>query len=399
MNELPEIILKPGREKSLLRRHPWIFSGAINTIHGSPKLGETVAIVSSKGEFLAKAAFNPNSNISGRVWTWNQSEIVDENFLARRILHATEIRREQKDLIHSNAMRLVHAESDGLPGLVLDQYGEVCVVQFLTAGAEYWKEPIVDGIRTATQAKTIYERSNVDVRQLEGLSLSSGLLFGDAIGGQVEIVENDLKFLVDVVDGHKTGFYLDQRDNRYTARQISEGRKVLDCFAYTGGFSLNCALGGAKDIFVVDASATALEIARSNVQNNNLKNCNINYIEYDVFKYLRILRDQAESFDLIILDPPKFAPTAAQAERAARGYKDINLLALKLLNPQGYLLTFSCSGGISEELFQKIVAGAALDAGVEAVIVKRLFQAIDHPVALNFPEGAYLKGFLIKKLN
>jgi 23S rRNA (cytosine1962-C5)-methyltransferase len=399
MHELPEIILKPGREKSLQRRHPWIFSGAINTIHGSPKLGETVAIVSSQGEFLAQAAFNPNSNISGRVWTWNQSEIVDENFLAKRILHAIEIRREQKDLIHSNAMRLVHAESDGLPGLVLDQYGEVFVVQFLTAGAEYWKEPIVESIRTVAQAKTIYERSDVDVRQLEGLPLSSGLLFGSAIGGLVEIVENDLKFLVNVVDGHKTGFYLDQRDNRYTARQISAGRKVLDCFAYTGGFSLNCALGGAKDIFVVDASAPALEIARSNVQSNNLKNCNINYIEYDVFKYLRILRDQAESFDLIILDPPKFAPTAAQAERAARGYKDINLLALKLLNPQGYLLTFSCSGGISEELFQKIVAGAALDAGVEAVIVKRLFQAIDHPVALNFPEGAYLKGFLIKKLN
>jgi 23S rRNA (cytosine1962-C5)-methyltransferase len=394
MHELPEIILKPGREKSLQRRHPWIFSGAINTIHGSPKLGETVAIVSSQGEFLAQAAFNPNSNISGRVWTWNQSEIVDENFLAKRILHAIEIRREQKDLIHSNAMRLVHAESDGLPGLVLDQYGEVFVVQFLTAGAEYWKEPIVESIRTVAQAKTIYERSDVDVRQLEGLPLSSGLLFGSAIGGLVEIVENDLKFLVDVVDGHKTGFYLDQRDNRYTARQISAGRKVLDCFAYTGGFSLNCALGGAKDIFVVDASAPALEIARSNVQSNNLKNCNINYIEYDVFKYLRILRDQAESFDLIILDPPKFAPTAAQAERAARGYKDINLLALKLLNPQGYLLTFSCSGGISEELFQKIVAGAALDAGVEAVIVKRLFQAIDHPVALNFPEGAYLKGIL-----
>jgi len=399
MNELPEIILKPGREKSLLRRHPWIFSGAINTIHGSPRPGETVAIVSSKDEFLAKAAFNPTSNISGRVWTWNQSEIVDEDFMEKRLLHAIGIRREQKNLINSNAMRLVHAESDGLPGLVLDQYGEVYVVQFLTAGAEFWKDTLIESIRAATQAKTIYERSDVDVRKLEGLSLSSGLLFGEAISGPVEIVENDLRFLVNVVDGHKTGFYLDQRDNRYTARQISEGSKILDCFAYTGGFSLNCAFGGAKDIFMVDASAPALEIARSNVQNNKLNNCNIDYIELDVFKYLRMLRDQAESFDLVILDPPKFAPTAAQAERAARGYKDINLLALKLLNPQGYLLTFSCSGGISEEFFQKIIAGAALDAGVEAVIVKRLFQAFDHPVALNFPEGAYLKGFLIKKLS
>jgi 23S rRNA (cytosine1962-C5)-methyltransferase len=399
MTELPEIILKSGREKSLLRRHPWIFSGAINTIHGSPRPGDTVDVVSSKGEFLAKAAFNPKSNISGRVWTWNPSEIVDEDFLEKRLVHAIGIRREQKNLINSNAMRLVHAESDGLPGLVLDQYGEICVVQFLTAGAEFWKEVLVESIRAATQARTIYERSDVDVRQLEGLSPSSGLLFGDAISGPVEIEENDLKLLVDVITGHKTGFYLDQRDNRYAARLISERRKVLDCFAYTGGFSLNCALGGAKDIFMVDASGPALEIARSNVQTNKLNHCNINYIEYDVFRYLRILRDQAESFDLVILDPPKFAPTATQAERAARGYKDINLLALKLLNPHGYLLTFSCSGGISEEFFQKIIAGAALDAGVEAAIVKRLFQSIDHPVALNFPEGAYLKGFLIKKLN
>jgi 23S rRNA (cytosine1962-C5)-methyltransferase len=396
---MPEIILKPGRNKSLLRRHPWIFSGAINTIHGSPKPGETVDVVSSNGEFLAKAAFNSNSNISGRVWTWNQSETVDENFLEKRLLNAIGLRREQETLINSNAMRLVHAESDGLPGLILDQYGQVCVVQFLTAGTEFWKESLIEIIRTATQAKTIYERSDVDVRQLEGLSPLSGLLFGEEIDGPVEIVENKLKYLVDVIAGHKTGFYLDQRENRYMTRQISEGRKVLDCFAYTGGFSINCALGGAKDIFMVDASAAALEIARGNVQSNNLKNHHFNYIEQDVFRYLRTLRDQAESFDLVILDPPKFAPTAAQAERAARGYKDINLLALKLLNPQGYLLTFSCSGGISEDYFQKIIAGAALDAGVEAVILKRLFQSIDHPVALNFPEGAYLKGFLIKRLN
>jgi 23S rRNA (cytosine1962-C5)-methyltransferase len=396
---MPEIILKPGREKSLLRRHPWIFSGAISTSYGSPKSGETVDVVSSKGEFLAKAAYNPQSNISGRVWTWNQSDVVNPDFFEKRLLQSINIRREQKALINSNAMRLVHAESDGLPGLILDQYGEICVVQFLTAGVEFWKDTLVDIIRTSTQAKTIYERSDVDVRQLEGLPSTSGLLFGGEIHGPVEIIENEIKFLVDVITGHKTGFYLDQRENRSIARQISGGRKVLDCFSYTGGFSINCAVGGAEEIFLVDASATALNIARNNIRNNLLVDCNIKIMENDVFKYLRLLRDSAETFDLIILDPPKFAPTVAQAEHAARGYKDINLLALKLLNKNGYLLTFSCSGGISEDFFQKIIAGAALDAQVDAVIHKRLYQAIDHPVALNFPEGAYLKGFLIKKVN
>lgn len=398
MNEIPEIVLKQGREKSLLRRHPWVFSGAINTVNGSPQAGTIVNVVSSKGEFLAKAAYNPLSKISARVWTWEQSELINPEFFTTRLINAIETRRSHQSLIASNALRLVHAESDGLPGLILDQYDDILVVQFLTAGVEIWKDALVDIIRNVTQAKTIYERSDVEARKLEGLPSSSGLLYGKEIDGFVTIAENNLNFLVDVVAGHKTGFYLDQRENRFVARQISDGKRVLDCFAYTGGFSINCAYGGAKAIQMVDSSASALDIARNNVYNNNLDGNNITFIEQDVFKYLRMLRDQAEFFDLIILDPPKFAPTIAQAERAARGYKDINLLALKLLNKNGCLLTFSCSGGISEELFQKIIAGAALDAGVDASIVMRLHQAIDHPVALNFPEGAYLKGFLIQKI-
>ncbi len=396
---MPEIILKPGREKSLLRRHPWIFSGAVEAVHGSPKMGETVAVISSNGEFLAKAAYNPNSNIICRVWTWNESEQVNPNLFEDRLRLAIELRRNMSDLIPSNAMRLVHGESDGLPGLILDQYADVFVVQFLTAGIEFWRESIVDAIQRTTNTEVLYERSDVDVRHLEGLPLTNGLLIGNNLENPVMIIENEIKIIVNVVDGHKTGFYLDQRDNRFLARKISNDRRVLDCFSYTGGFAINSLVGGAKKVTLVESSTEALKNARKNILINNLGLDRVDFVEQDVFKYLRTLRDKGEYFDLVVLDPPKFAPTTSQVERAARGYKDINLLALKILNKGGYLLTFSCSGGVSEDLFQKIVAGAALDAGVEVVIIKRLHQSIDHPVALNFPEGAYLKGFLIQKMN
>lgn len=396
---MPEIILKPGREKSLLRRHPWIFSGAVADVHGSPKIGETVEIFSSTGDFLARAAYNPNSNIVGRVWTWDRSEQVDPKLLEDRLRRAIELRHKIKDLIQSNAMRLVHGESDGLPGLILDQYGDVYVIQFLSAGVEFWRDSIVDSIQRLTNASLLYERSDVDVRLLEGLPLNTGLLIGNNFDNPVMITENDIKIMVDIVGGHKTGFYLDQRDSRLLVRQVSAGCKVLDCFSYTGGFAVNSLVGNAKRVTLVESSATAINNARKNILINNLSMDHVDLIEQDVFKYLRTLRDKGEYFDLVILDPPKFAPTASQIEHAARGYKDINLLAFKILNKGGYLLTFSCSGGVGEDLFQKIVAGAALDAEVDAVILKRLHQAIDHPVALNFPEGAYLKGFLIQKRN
>jgi 23S rRNA (cytosine1962-C5)-methyltransferase len=331
------------------------------------------------------------------VWTWNPGEDVSPDLFERRIKLAIDLRHQLSEQIPSNAMRLVHGESDGMPGLIVDQYNDCVVVQFLTSGVEYWREILLEIILRLTNAKFIYERSDVDVRQLEGLPLQKGFLHGKDLINPVPIHENGLKILVDVVDGHKTGYYLDQRDNRLLARTISSGKKVLDCFSYTGGFALNALSSKAISVCLVDSSETALNVAKRNIILNNSSLENVTFIEQDVFKYLRILRDRAEFYDLIILDPPKFAPTVSQAERATRGYKDINLLALKLLNPGGYLMTFSCSGGVNEELFQKIIAGAALEAGADAKIIMRLHQAVDHPVALNFPEGAYLKGFLIQK--
>lgn len=396
---MPEVILKSGREKSILKHHPWIFSSAIRTVQGSPKPGQTIDVISSQGDLLARAAYNPNSNIAGRIWTWDPAEQVDQQFFEKKLNRSIELRNSLGALISSNALRIVHAESDGLPGLILDQYGDTYVIQFLSAGAEYWKGDIIQAILACTGALRIFERSDVDVRQLEGLTVSSGLVFGENMINPIEVIENDIRYLVDVVGGHKTGFYVDQRDNRLLARKIASHRKVLDCFSYTGGFTLNCLVGNAQSVTMVESSEQALDLARKNLSINHMDLSKVEFIEQDVFRYLRALRDRGETYDLIILDPPKFAPTASQAERAARGYKDINLLALKLLNTNGYLLTFSCSGGVSEELFEKIISGAALDAQVEAVILQRLHQAADHPVALNFPEGAYLKGFLIQKLN
>jgi 23S rRNA (cytosine1962-C5)-methyltransferase len=396
---MPEIVLKPGREKSVIKRHPWIFSGAIARINGSPKPGETVDVISSLGEVLARASINPKSNIAGRIWTWDPNEQVDRHFFEMKLFRSIESRQRLIGEIDSNAMRMVNAESDGIPGLIMDKYGDSYVVQFLTAGIDHWKAELIDIIQRLTSASIIYERSDVDARKLEGLPIKNGILFGELRHNPIEIIEHGVKYLVDITEGHKTGFYLDQRENRLLARKISSGRNVLDCFSYTGGFAVNCLIGNAKRVILVDSSDLALKGARKNILINRLNAENADFIAQDVFKYLRILRDRGETFDMVILDPPKFAPTFSQVERAARGYKDINLLALKILNKGGFLLSFSCSGGVNEELFQKIVAGAALDAGIYAVILKRLHQDVDHPVALNFPEGAYLKGFLIQKLN
>jgi 23S rRNA (cytosine1962-C5)-methyltransferase len=396
---MAEIILKNGREKSLLRHHPWIFSGAVAKILGSPRSGETIDVLSSDGQFLAKAAFSPNSQIIGRVWTWDENESIDSDLFQERIKWAIESRNNFFDLSRSNAIRLVHGESDGVPGLILDQYGDLFVIQLLTAGVEFWRSTLIDIVIKLTGAKSVYERSDVDVRQLEGLPFRNGVLYGQSPEQPIIIQENGLKFYVDIVNGHKTGFYIDQRENRWLVRNMARGLKILDCFSYTGGFAVNALEGGASSVVLVDSSSAALSLAHQNIEKNELDTDIVQFIEQDVFKLLRMLRDKRELFDLVILDPPKFAPTVAQAERATRGYKDINLLAFKLLRPGGYLVTFSCSGGVSEDLFQKIVAGAALDAGADALIIDRLHQGADHPVALNFPEGAYLKGFIIQRRN
>jgi 23S rRNA (cytosine1962-C5)-methyltransferase len=392
----PVLRLKPGREKSLLRRHPWVFSGAVAGVEGTPEPGATVKIANSSGEFLAWGAYSPQSQIRARVWSWDPKEQIDAAFFRLRLERAFAARRSLLERGETDALRLVHAESDGLPGLVIDRYAGVVVVQFLSQGPEHWRETLADLTQELTGAASIYERSDVDVRQLEGLAERACPLRGAEPPEMVEIREHGLRFWVGVSQGHKTGYYLDQRHNRLQVRALSRDREVLDCFSYTGGFTTNALAGGAASVTAIDSSSEALRMAEENLRLNDLPGDRASFLEGDVFQELRKFRDSRRSFDLIVLDPPKFAQTAAQAERAARGYKDINLLAFKLLRPGGLLVTFSCSGGISEDLFQKIVAGAALDAGIEAQIVQRMHQGADHPVALNFPEGAYLKGLVVR---
>ncbi len=389
-------MLKPGREKSLKHRHPWIFSGAIDRVDGEPGSGDTVDVHAADGTFLARAAYSPASQIRARVWTFDPREAVDAAFIGRTIERAVAARAPLLDDRHTGC-RLVHGESDGLPGIVADRYGATVVVQLSSAGAERWRDAVVAALSRATLATCIYERSDADVRSLEGLASRTGVVHGE-LPEAVTIVEDGLVYRVDVVTGQKTGFYLDQRASRATVRAHAADRAALNVFCYTGGFTLAALAGGAKGVLSIDSSAGALQLARENLARNPLLLTGaVEWRESDAFAELRKLRDAAAAFDLIVVDPPKFAPTAAHAERAARAYKDVNLWALKLLAPGGLLATFSCSGGIDAALFRKIVAGAALDAGANASVVGRFGASADHPVALAFPEGEYLKGLLIRK--
>lgn len=390
------LILKPDREKSLLRRHPWIFSGAIKSVTGHPDPGETVKVLTSGGDYIGLCSFNPESSISGRMWTFEE-EVINREFFLSKMRIAINIRKDLHFLNQLNtSCRLIHAESDGIPGLIVDQYGNYLVAQFLTAGIEKWKTEIIDGLIELTAINNIYERSDVDVRRLEGLEEKTGLLNGEEPNAQIGILEDGNSFLVDIKHGQKTGFYIDQRENRIKLAEFTMDKSVLNCFCYTGGFTAYALRGGAKSVLSIDSSEEAIEIAKENVRINGFDSKQADWITGDVFKELRLLRDRGMKFDVIVLDPPKFASTTAQVPSAARGYKDINLLAFKLLNTGGTLFTFSCSGGVSRELFQKIVADAALDAGIRASIIGHLSQGPDHPIALNFPEGEYLKGLICK---
>jgi 23S rRNA (cytosine1962-C5)-methyltransferase len=389
---IPTLVLKPGREKSLHRHHPWIFSGAIAQVKGEPQSGDTVAVRDGHGAFLAWAGFSPKSQIAARAWSFDERETIDADFFRRRLEQALAYRQTLS--LPGNALRLVHGESDGLPGLVVDRYADVLVVQITAAGAEAWRDTLVSQLAEAMPGLALFERSDVEVRSLEGLAPRVGPLLG-ALPEHVEIEESGLRYRVDVAHGHKTGFYLDQRVNRAVVAEFARDREVLNGFCYTGGFTLAALAAGAKSILSVDSAADALEQARDHVVQNGLPYDRCEWREADMFKALRLLRDQGRSFDLIVLDPPKFAPTPAAVEKASRGYKDINLHAIKLLRPGGLLATYSCSGGITADLFQKIVFGAALDARAELRIVRRLGQSPDHPVSLNYPEGEYLKGLLL----
>jgi 23S rRNA (cytosine1962-C5)-methyltransferase len=401
VSRMTTIILKKGREKSALRRHPWIFSGAIAICKGSALPGETVEVVSSKGQFLGRGAYSPKSQITVRFWSFNADEQITVEFFRRRLKTAIHARQQMLDTEDVNAYRLVNAESDGLPGIIIDRYGDYVVGQFLSAGAEFWKSTIVEQLMDILPVKGFYERSDVAVREKEGQEPASGVLAGESPPGIIDIQEGDLRFQVDIRQGHKTGWYLDQRENRAALSEYVRDADILNCFAYTGGFGIYALKYGAHRIVNIDSSANALELARQHLTLNGFDPDTVEYVQADVFQILRRYRDEASQtdarqFDVIILDPPKFVESRKHLDRACRGYKDINLLAMKLLKPGGILMTYSCSGLLSPELFQKIVADAALDAGRSAQIIRRLFQAADHPVSLNFPEGTYLKGFVCR---
>jgi 23S rRNA (cytosine1962-C5)-methyltransferase len=396
------ITIKAGKEKSLLRRHPWIFPGSIDRVEGKPeeknKAGSTAIVKSATGQFLARAAWSPQSQIRARIWTFNENEPVDHAMIKRRVKKALAYR--MANVRDTDAIRLIFGEADGFPGLVVDWYAGKdgwLVCQFQSAGVEAWKAPIVQTLIAETGCPNVYERSDASVRELEGLPQVTGSLAGREPEDETPVVENGVRYAVDIRTGHKTGFYIDQRDNRRLVMEHASNRDVLNCFCYTGGFSLAALKGGANSVISIDSSGEALAMARRNVELNGFDASKAEWSDADVFKALRSLREQGKSFDLIVLDPPKFAATPGQVERAARAYKDINLLGFQLLREGGMLFTYSCSGAISADLFQKIVAGAANDAKVDAHILKRLSAGVDHPMTTSFPEGEYLKGLMLHK--
>jgi 23S rRNA (cytosine1962-C5)-methyltransferase len=389
------IELRDGKERSLLRRHPWVFEGSV--AKGRADAGETVRVVAADGRFLAWAAYSPTSMIRLRAWSFDEAERIDDTFFERRLRAAIDLRARLP--IQSSGLRLVHGEADGLPGLIVDRYADTLSAQFLAAGMERWKATIADRLVELTGLQRLYERSDSGVRQLEGLAPVAGWLRGDG-PTEVTIAEHGWQLTLDVAEGHKTGFYLDQRDNRRRFAELVRHfgvQRVLNCYCYTGGFTVAALAGGASHVTSVDSSAPALERARANVALNGHDMARAEFADADVNAFLRERLKAGDSFDAIVLDPPKFAPSAAHAERAARAYKDINRLALKLLAPGGLLFTFSCSGGVGAELFHKIVAGAGLDAGVDGVLLERLAGACDHPTTIVFPEGEYLKGLVVLK--
>jgi 23S rRNA (cytosine1962-C5)-methyltransferase len=390
---VPTVRLREGKERSLLKRHPWVFAGSIEK--GGGDSGQTVRVLGHDGRFLAWGSYSARSQIRVRAWSFDEAETIDEAFFRRRIAQALAYRARLP--IDSEGVRLVHGEADGLPGLIVDRYGATLSAQFLSAGTERWKATIADALLGATGCERLYERSDSGVRGLEGLAAVSGWLRGEG-ATEVTIREHGWQLTLDVAEGHKTGFYLDQRDNRaHFARWVRQFglKRVLNCYCYTGGFSIAALAGGAQVVTSVDSSAPALQRAAAHVALNGFEAARASHVDADVNAFLRTRLSAGEQYDAIVLDPPKFAPTAAHAERAARAYKDINRLALKLLAPGGLLLSFSCSGGVGAELFHKIVAGAGIDAGVDAALLARLEAAPDHPTTLFFPEGEYLKGLAL----
>ncbi|WP_028488542.1 class I SAM-dependent rRNA methyltransferase [Thiothrix lacustris] len=391
-----QVVLKQGRDKNVRSHHPWVFSGAVQHVKGNPQSGETVELRAANGDLLGMGAWSPVSQIQVRLWTFAEA-VIDRDFFIGRIQQALAYRQQLGIPQQNSGYRLINAESDGLPGVVVDVFGEWLVMQCLTTGAEYWKHTLVDALAATIPCRGIYERSDVEVRKKEGLETTSGLLQGEMPPAYLDIMEEQRHYRVDVINGHKTGFYLDQRDNRSALQQYAQGKTVLNCFSYTGGFSIAALHGGALQATNIDASQPALDLAAQAAALNGFQPEQMENICGDVFKLLREYRNEGRQFDIVVLDPPKFAENRKQLDKAARGYKDINLLGFKLLKPGGLLFTFSCSGLMESGLFQKIVADAAVDAECDARILHKLDQATDHPTRLAFPEGYYLKGLVCQK--
>lgn len=392
---MPKVFLKKGREKSLSRRHPWVFSGALERVEGEPASGETVDVLSHAGAFLARAAYSPASQIRLRVWTFDETEPVDAAFFRLRLARAIESRQRLGMLTPDAACRLVFAESDGMPGFIADRYGRFVVCQFLAAGVDRWRETIAAELLEVSGAAGVYERSEAAVRRKEALPSRRGVLAGAEPAAAIEIRMSDAVQLVDVTGGQKTGAYLDQQTNRLRVARHAHGARVLDAFAYTGGFALACLRAGAARALLLDSSADALASARRDAGRNAVAD-RLELAVCNVSEELRALRAGGRQFDLVVVDPPKFVHSAAQVASGSRGYKDVNMSALGLVRPGGVLATFSCSGHVDASLFQKIVAGAALDSGRDAQILERLGHPPDHPIALEFPEGEYLKGLILR---
>ncbi|TBL75543.1 23S rRNA (cytosine(1962)-C(5))-methyltransferase RlmI [Obesumbacterium proteus] len=387
------LFLAKGREKSLLRRHPWVFSGAVTRVEGNAASGETIDVCDFQGKWLARAAFSPQSQIRARVWTFDQQEAVDRDFFINRLQTAQQWRTWLAERDDLTGYRLIAGESDGMPGVTIDRFQNFIVLQLLSAGAEYQRANLLAALQHCYPECSIYDRSDVAVRKKEGLPLAQGLVLGDEPPALLPIREHGMQILVDIKEGHKTGFYLDQRDSRLAARRFSANAKVLNCFSYTGAFAVSALMGGCEHVISVDTSQAALDVARQNVELNQLDLSKAEFVRDDVFQLLRKYRDEGRKFDLIIMDPPKFVENKSQLAGACRGYKDINMLAMNLLNSGGILLSFSCSGLMPIELFQKILADAAIDAGRDVQFIEQYRQAADHPVIASYPEGLYLKGF------
>jgi 23S rRNA (cytosine1962-C5)-methyltransferase len=392
-----QVILKKGREKSVLNRHPWIFSGSIERIEGNPENGDVVDIWNHKARFVARGIISLKSQIRVRILTWRlYEELIDDKFWHDRIRRAIEGREALEIDSATDAFRLIHAEADGLPGLIVDRYGTWLVAQFLSVAAERFKPVIINTLAELTASQGIYERSDTHSRELEGLVPVTGPIWGEVPPDLIEIEENGFRFLVDIKAGQKTGYYLDQRENRKRIMPYLKGNEVLNCFSFTGGFCVYAAVANAGRVMNIDSSEMCARLAEQNMLLNGFGHREDIYITADVFEIMRAYRDQNWKFDAVILDPPKFAHNARQVKQASRGYKDVNLLGMKLLKPGGALITFSCSGSVSEELFQKIIFGAAVDAKRDVQIIERLSQGTDHPVLVTFPESAYLKGFICR---